>query len=140
MSPTLLWVSNFGVKLGVGNTIFEITIFTWLFKYLGPNLSFFFLFFFAFFRFDEKCKNLFYHSKLKKLLVPSLSLFSLFFIEFILFFARTSANNEEVTASIDFLPTRTMSLLGPAQDLRRVWWGRVGRGIKSIFFSYFVSI
>ena len=51
---------------GWGSTIFEITIFTWLFKYLGPNLSFFFLFFCAFFHFDEKFKNLFYHAKLKK--------------------------------------------------------------------------
>ena len=27
---------------GLGNTIFKITIFTWVFKYLVPNLSFFF--------------------------------------------------------------------------------------------------
>ena len=73
---------------GWGNTIFEITIFTWLFKYLGPNLSFFFLFFCAFFHFDEKFKNLFYHAKLKKVGVT----FFFVFIEIIRFFIQTCLN------------------------------------------------
>ena len=64
---------------GWGNIIFEITIFTWLFKYLGPNLSFFYLFFCAFFHFDEKFKNLFYHAKLKKVGVTVFFVFYPFF-------------------------------------------------------------
>ena len=32
LSPTFLWVSKFDVKLGSGDMIFKITIFTWFFK------------------------------------------------------------------------------------------------------------
>ena len=108
------------------------------FQIFGSKLVIFLSVFLCILPFWRKIQKPFYHSKLKKLLVPSLSPFFLFFIEFILFFARTSANNEEVTASIDFLPTPTMSLWGPAQDLRRVWWGRVRTGYQKYPLIFFI--
>ena len=108
------------------------------FQIFGSKLVIFLSVFLCILPFWRKIQKPFYHSKLKKLLVPSLSPFFLFFIEFILFFARTSANNEEVTASIDFLPTPTISLWDPAQDLRRVWWGRVRTGYQKYPLIFFI--
>ena len=136
MSPTFLWVSNFGVKLGVGNTIFEITIFTWLFKYLGPNLSFFFLFFFAFFRFDEKCKNLFYHSKLKKLLVPSLSPF-FFIFYWVHHFFRPNECKQRGSNSLYWFFAHTYNVpLGSSSGFTTSLMGSGSDGVSKVSFNF----
>ena len=43
-SPAFLWVSKFDVKFGVGEHHFEITLCTWVFKYLVPKDVFLFIF------------------------------------------------------------------------------------------------
>ena len=56
---------------GCRNTIFEITVCTWVFKYLVQKIIIFFLmFFFAFIRLLENFKNVIFYSNLKKSLVP----------------------------------------------------------------------
>ena len=42
---------NLMSSLGLGNTIFEITLFTWVFKYLVPNLSFLFAYLVVFWKY-----------------------------------------------------------------------------------------
>ena len=54
---------------GLGNTIFEITLWTWVFKYLFPKVVFFFAYivvFWKFINFSENFKNVICNSKLKK--------------------------------------------------------------------------
>ena len=66
---------------GWGNSIFEINIFTWVFKYEVEKLSFFFFIFLWIHYFFWKSQKRFTDAKWKKVGVT----FFLFYIEFILF-------------------------------------------------------
>ena len=95
---------------GWGNTIFEITIFTWVFKYEVQKLSFFFFIFFWIHCFFWKSQKRFTYAKLKKVGV-------MFFFVFL-------TRGEFAKATLFECPNFEFMYMSKKNE-PSIWWNRI---------------